>query len=280
MSEVEQLVAPTDERPITPAALNKALTVGTEAEAADLVDQSYEWLTGNTLGGRPLARADFSETLHNAEFDKDLRLSRWPVERVGVTADTIQVNHGADALDPDQYVVTNQCRSVLHREMDVDSNLFHLHGHHSIFNPNPRPGVARHFSVPNFTAGYLMPGQLETWADDVLFGVGASTSYDSGTEFGWARATDRVVPFRFEVTAVGTQVLGGSEPIWPTLVGEEVISDGVTYVARYAVEVKPIYATALTLIAEHLDRANNRGKKCDEDALLPARIQAMIGGAC
>ncbi len=285
MSQVTELVPPTDERPITPAALNKALTIGTEAEASVLVDESYEWLTGNVLGGRPLARASWREVLHDAEFDKDLRLSRWPVERT-VAADTIQVDHGDDPLDPDQYTVTNQCRSVLHRELDVDSDLLHFH-HRPIFDPNPRPGIARHFSVPLFIAGYLMPGQLEIWAAAVEWAAGrlGTTSYDSQIAFGWARATDRTVPFRFEVTGgPGTVAI---EPIWPTVAGESFTATGapndVTFTARYAVEVKPIYATALIKIAKHLKDANKGvGKPCkgDDCGSIEGQILSMISGAC
>ncbi len=288
MSQVEVLTPATDTRLIPPADLMKAINGIDLPQAEDLVDESGEWLTA-FLSGRPLHRATYSERLEGAEIGEALRMTRWPVEK-DAADDSVQVNLGNDALDAALYYVGELCRNVLRRDPEIAFGhtrsfadpIFPLTSQVVVLD-RVRPGAVQDFSVPAFTAGYLLKGQLAVWDATKEWAVGATTSR-GGSNYGWAKATAFGTVFRFEVTAATVASTVATEPVWPTAVGESVTAIGVpndvTFTARYAVELKSTYKTAMIQIADHLKRANKLGKKCDDDEKLLGRIKKMIMGAC
>lgn len=76
-----------------------------------------------------------------------------------------------------------------------------------------------------YTAGWVLPDMVRTWADDLTLAAGE-----------WIRPTSAsLTPLLMEVTTSGA--VSGSEPTWPTTSGETLTSGAAELTARYAEEL-------------------------------------------
>ena len=205
------------------------------------------------LVGRPLWREGVTERLPG-RGRQTLLLSRWPIEDDPPVVTII--DHGD--VDIDLYSVTGTNRHALVHETRwrLAADRVDALTREPVF-----PILGLYYSI-SYTAGYLMPGQVSTWTSSTPWGVGQSVSYGAGTEYGWARATDRTVQFRFEVTDGSGTVL--TEPTWPTVVDGEVTAGTVTFTARAAFDLPPYVSSAARTLAEIVDDRDPRTVVEDE----------------
>ncbi len=159
----------------------------------DLINQESSSICAHL--GRELARQDYHETV--AGYDKaELLLSRFPVDRDSITA---QVS----TFDVSQYARVHDTRI---------GKLFLLGGWSSIGGVTE--GAGYNYSFPYgpdgndlnvdvwYTAGYLLPTWVTTWAPNTSYAAGA-----------WVRPATGGSSLRFLCTTAGTS--GATEPTWP-----------------------------------------------------------------
>jgi hypothetical protein len=119
------------------------------------------------------------------------------------------------------------------------------------------------------TEGWLMPGQVSTWAASTPYkAVLATTSADDpdeapGTPYArgsWVRSVDPRVVLRFECTTSGTS--GASEPVAftdsATKAGDTIADDSVTWTARAAFELPADLSRAVLNLAAWLASPDGR----------------------
>lgn len=269
-----------DRRPVTPAQLIAADVPAADADS--LAEDVADWWR------RMLRRQLWANTYSARVPGKGhqiLEIPRWPIwdnPPVVSTADAAGVNQGA--YEESEIRVAGNCRQLLHRFRGWQWTAPVLDGVAAIplaglENPSilvgPDPDDA---AVVGFRAGFVMPGELATWTATTEWAPEASTSYDSGAAYGWARSTNRTAPGLLEV--VGGSGVEAAEPVWPTVDGESVVGANATFTLRlHAAELPRCYTTASLVLARKLQSAQRAGI-CDEGTPCCEEILAMVKGAC
>lgn len=264
MLDLDVIAAAVDRRPVMPAALVSALGVP-DAEAQRLADEVGERLARDPeLCGRPPWRETVRERLAGPG-SRLLALARWPVEGVPV----VQVIDG-EVVDQLTYSVTGASRHSLYRKLgwDLSASGVQPYAGGPIF-----PAAGQLYQV-DYTAGWIMPGQIVDWSANLVVSAGGSASY--GGAPGWVRASDRSIPLRFEVTVSGS--MGTSEPVWPTTPGETVSSLGVVLTARRAFEM-PNVTGALVQLAATILEGQGRSADIKSEAARGLRIEYGPGAS-
>ena len=240
MQDVEIQTAATDRRPILPSVLVSSLGV-TAAESEELADEVGARLVGDAdLCGRPLWRETVTEQLVGPGR-QNLLLSRWPIEDDPPVVSVID----GGALDVAEYEVSGEGRHALYRRFGWAWSASRA----DPYTGDPASASTLFHYTTTYTAGWLMPGQVSTFAPDIVVQKGGSASY--GEDVGWIRPTDRSIALRFEVTlpASGKATMDTLEPTWPATVGDTVVSGAVTLTARRAVEMPSVQSSLLKLAA-------------------------------
>lgn len=259
MIDVDVTAQSPDMRLATPAAvvaLDAALSV---ADARALLDSSAA--TVEAIFNRPPWRQAYVErTL--APGGHRLMLSRWPIEDDPPVVTII--DNGT--VDVTTYSVTGTHRHSLYRR----------HGWARAGRADPLTGDFRSptqtlwYSVP-FTAGWLMPGQVSTWAASTAYKAEvATTSADdpaTGVPYlvgSWVRSTDPRIVLRFECTTAGTT--DATEPAaFATASAADTITDGTaTWTARAARELPADLSEASLELALLIDQRRTRDQSVQE----------------
>ncbi len=269
-----------DRRPVPPATLQASLSLTTLADAEALADDVADWWTENL---RHELWANTWVARVPGEGIQWIESPRWPIWDDPPVVTPVSGDFSQERFEPETYRVTGQCRQMLYRErcwpwtaaLGGGFAVRPVSGlEHPSLEIGPDPDDVL---VLGYRAGFVMPGEVLTWTDAAEWAPKASTSY-SGTEYGFAKATDRTVTGLFEVTA-GSGVVA-TEPTWPTVDGESVTEDGVTFTLRlHAEEMPRVYFTASFKVAELIQRTQALGKCDDEDDAM-AQIMKMVQRAC
>ncbi len=271
----EVALAP-DRRPVTPADLTAKASIAV-AEAEAMADEVRDWWAANF---RDLWPSTWVARLPGWGHQY-LRLPRFPCWADPPVVIPMSNEVAGSAYDATGYRVAGNCRQFLYREAGWPWTAPVTAG----VSEYPAPGLEQpslrvgpdDSAILGFRAGYVMPGELATWAAPTTWAVGASASYDSGTSYGWARATDRTVKGLFEVTAgSGAE---SSEPTWPTVDGDSVVGSNATFTLRlHAKELPRIFVTASLRLARALNKAAKGGNDCDGKEA--AAVLGMVRRAC
>jgi len=88
------------------------------------------------------------------------------------------------------------------------------------------PALPTYNLIDTYYAGFLFPDQITDWTPGGTFTAGA-----------WVRSPTQPLLLRFECTIPG--VSGSTEPVWPSVIGQEVVDNTVTWTARAATELPP-----------------------------------------
>lgn len=273
-----------DQRPIAPQALVDNGLAKDLAAAGDLADDVADWWTQN------LRRELWANTWvarvpgQGIQWLEVPRFPIWDNPPVTSRITESQVNQGA--YDAANIRVVGQCRKLLYRErgwpwtvplLDSVATLPAPGLEHQSILVGPDPDDD---AVVGFRAGFLMPAEVIKWTVSIEWEVAtpeSSTSY-GGTEYPWARPATSSSPGLFEVTA-GSGVVA-NEPTWPTVDGESVTQDGVTFTLRlHAEELPRSYVTASFLVAEMIKEVQ-AGGECDHKGDRRLEALAMVRGAC
>lgn len=267
MQDVEITTAATDRRPVLPATLASALGLSV-TESEELADEVGARLAADAdLCGRPLWREEVTEKL-TGPGRQNLLLSRWPIEGLPAVA---VIDGGA--VDVTTYEVTGSGRHALYRRSGWALSASRVDS----YTGEPAfPSTRLHYEAGPYFGGFLMPGQVSTYAADIVVQAGGSTSY--GEKPGWIRATDRSISLRFEVTApVGAEAMDSTEPVWPTTVGDTVVSGAVTLTARAAFEL-PAVGSALLKLATSIAAGSKMLPNVKKETIRPGHELEYFGG--
>jgi len=172
--------------------------------------------------GRPLLRQRYLEALPVTSRHR-VALSAFPVDAYQVTAEAYGETLEPDAIDP--------AAGILYRSAGWSGGA-------------AEPQEAAPELEVTYTAGWLPPDAVQTWATGLTLAAGA-----------WLRPTSPALsPWLFEVTTAGATG-DGAEPTWPTTAGETVTAGTAVLTARDAVEVPrgveavAVYVTGLLYAA-------------------------------
>lgn len=247
----------TDTRIVLPSALVSALGVTAGAPADALADRVSQLVADRRdMVGRDLWRQAYTERVEGVD-QYDLQLARWPIEGDPTIQNVfgLAVEFGPDRLDAR---VTGRNRHSVYRR-----NGWERPAERDPVTGERVAAPSAHHYTANYTAGYLMPGQIVTWSAALDVNVGGSAAYDEDP--GWVRATARSVALRFEATVGGTTD-ATTEPVWPTVVDGTVVDGSVTWTARAARELPVGLTEAAQDLAAHLQdlRDKERDVKREE----------------
>jgi len=247
--------AASDERLALPAALVAAESALAVATAREWIDAAGDLICRDVLK-RELWRQAYLEEVPG-KGGQVLALSRWPIEDDPPPVSTID----GSAMDTSTYSVQGRHRHSLYRRYGWElAGLAEEFGRQVI-----SPTDSKAYSVA-YTAGYLMPGQVSTWAAATAYQTEpASISYDdplTGVPYvrgAWVRSADRRVQLRFECTTAGTT--GASEPAAftasATAAGDTIADGTAVWTARAAFELPAILQKAALKIALWLYRISD-----------------------
>ncbi len=272
-----------DTRPLPPARIVSANVAPVE-DAEALADSVGDWWEQKL--NRPLW-ANTWEARVQGRGIQQLKVPRFPVwEDPPVVSRINSDGTNGGAYDATEIRVQGKCRKLLYREPSwpwdvplkddvVGTPLAGLEDYRLLIGPDPNDA-----NVVGFRAGFVMPGERLRWTATTEWGVGASTSNDSGTAYGWAQASSRTVPGLFEVTA-GAGGVEAAEPIWPTVDGDEVVAANNTFTLRlHAAPLPAIFETASLIIARMLRAGAGGGKLCTKDRAHEMKIVQLAMGSC
>ena len=192
-----------------------------DALLTDIIKGASDAITGYV--GRPFSRQTYLETLSGRSSpyyvgtgyamgrstlaseadDRRLHLSCYPVDPDLVT---LTIDFGAGATTETDFVVENPAVGTL----------FRIYGWPQSYYQPRLPGARAGENIAvTYTAGFVLPDQVFTWA-----GTGLSLALGQ-----WVRPTSpALTPLLFECTTAGA--VSGSEPTWPTTTGGGAISLG------------------------------------------------------
>ncbi len=276
--DLRSVVQAPDRRPVSPATLKDRLSLKTDADADALADDVADWWTENL---RHELWANTWVARVPGQGIQWILSPRWPIWDDPPVVTPFDEEFERQKYDPVTYRVTGQCRQLLYRQVGWPwtaplVGIFTSRGASGIEDPLLRIGPDPDDpSVLGYRAGFVMPGEILTWANDTEWAPKASTSY-GGSAYGFAKATDRTVVGLFEVAAGSGTV--GTEPTWPTVDGESVTESGVTFTLRlFAQELPRVYVTASIELARALQAAA-AGGSCPDDKAVD--IMKMVSKAC
>lgn len=271
-----------DRRMSTPATLKTLESTLTTATAREFIDAAA-WAIARELRYEPW-RQVYSLQLRGTGTTV-LPVGRKPIEAVTAVTDV-------DGTAYTDYTVT--CNGL-----GIADRLERNGGWGKLFDGTigtsgvPYAESERDFWVVAGTIGWLMPGQVSTWAASTAYIKElASTSYDdsAGTEYtlgSWVRATDARVQLRFECTSAGTS--GATEPaaFLTASAGDTITDNSLTWTARAASELPADLQEATIHLALHLERQRDRDLAIKSEASegtrvtyadqMPKAIMTMIG---
>lgn len=240
MEDVEVITAAADRRPVTPAAIQAADGTIALADARSLADRAAGLISAHL--GRPFWRERVTVRVAGVD-DQRLLLPRWPIEAQPAVAWRPSGSEAGSTVETTVYRVVGRYRHALYRR----SGWGYTAASYRSLAPMPvAAAVLDDWEIGPAWAGWLMPGQISTWAASTAYKAEiASASYDDPATAApylrgsWVRATDPRVTLRFECTVAGTT--SATEPAGFTAgatVDGTTIADGtVVWTARAAHEL-------------------------------------------
>lgn len=174
------------------------------------------------LMGRPLWRQSYEELSDGIDTEV-LPFARWPIEGIPTISDVHEnpVEFGDEPLAR----VTGRNRWGVYR-----SRGWSRPARRNRLTGNKRWAPSHLEWKMTYTGGFLMPGQIFTWLPESTVVEGGSRS--SGSFPGWTLPTDISNPLAFFADIDGTT--GNTEPVWPSVVGEAIVDNGITWTATEA----------------------------------------------
>lgn len=139
----------------------------------------------------------------------------------------------ANPLDPDSVAATIDGVAVTLSVWDKSIGKLHLFGGWT----RPSDYTSPFNSLVIWKAGYVLPGQIQTWAAS-LTGIALGS---------WIRPTSpSKSPWLFEVTTAGNA--GGTEPTWPAATGQTIALGGGAIATSREAEELPAWISDLAYI--------------------------------